>query len=197
MPSNNELLAIKDTSETPQKVIVEGDTLSIGTTIHSFYWPFDIVVKRHDYEPVAKYSNDCFLTRYHYRWLVIWYDFLLQDSVPIVEFADYGHTPFLCTEYKPIYVKPIKALDRVYLAYFLRKMKTALHKKDQKNYRSYEYANKIVDEKVPEKSKFAWDGLQYLIIVSSVKNPLNLPISAEFKAKILDLLKNRSFVDDQ
>ena len=69
----------------------EGDSLGIGCTIHSFYWSYDIAVppKKEDYEPVAfcKVDNIC-LTRVHYRGIVLWQDFTLQNNKPVVYFRN-------------------------------------------------------------------------------------------------------------
>ncbi|MFZ0511056.1 MAG: hypothetical protein WAM14_05585 [Candidatus Nitrosopolaris sp.] len=67
--SKNEIILIKE-GNIPDKVIDEGDSLGIGCTIHSFYWPFDynIRLKKDDHEPIAFSKVDnTYLTRLHYH----------------------------------------------------------------------------------------------------------------------------------
>lgn len=117
--SHNEIIAMK-TGSNPEKVIDEGDSLNIGSIIHSFYWKWD-VYKKHDYEPVAFSKDDkCCLTRLHNHGIVIWQNFTEEHGKPVAYFFSGFHTPIICTKQVIQYLDPDGIFDRLVLhGYFI------------------------------------------------------------------------------
>src|SRR3989442_15788343 len=122
-PSNNEIVKIKK-GVIPHKVIDEGDTLQVGTKIHSFYWPMD-GIHIDDYEPIAVQESDkCCLTRIHYNGIAVWQKYYEKSDKPVAYFRAEFHTPMICTSQKPFLKKmPSDLLARMILSiYFLPKI---------------------------------------------------------------------------
>ena len=189
IPSENEIVAIKE-GNIPEKVIDEGDSLSIGCTIHSFYWPYDISVppKKDDYEPVAfcKGDNTC-LTRFHYRGIILWQGFTLRRNKPVVYFRNLGHTPLLCSKQQITYATPDNIKDRWILTeYLIRKLQTMRSEK-QDEYKITSYSQKLVSEPVPEQSKFTWERIKYYVLVTPVQRIDELKINQLLKDRLLSL----------
>ena len=181
MHSNKEILFIK-TGPYPDKVLNEGDTLEIGAQIHSFYWKKEIH-KNDDYEPVAILpAKRCGLSRYHFRGLIVWKDYVSINNKPVASFAMGWHTPILCSEHKATYSRPPSFLDNLkligYLLPKIRHMGLNIEKYELRGYNE-----NIVDEKVPVQRRFRWLDLNYYVLVAPEPTLDQLPhkISTEIK----------------
>jgi hypothetical protein len=184
--SENEIIAIK-TGNIPDKVIEEGDSLNIGSSIHSFYWLSDLY-KLHDYEPVAVCKDDrsC-LTRVHYHGLVVWQEFTEYKNKPVVYFKSLFHTPVICSVQKITFWEPDNYIDRAVLkGYFIPKI-LEMRNEDQLNYTVTGYSDKMVKENVPEASKFTWNDLKYFVLIAPVTKLEDLNVGQRLKDNLPSL----------
>ena len=173
MPSNKEITWIKD-GPYPDKVLDEGDPLGIDAKTHSFYWNRE-GTQKDDYEPVAILSSvKCGLSRYHFRGLVIWKDYVTKNDKPITSFTHIWHTPIICSKQNVTWSQPTCFIDRIkLLGYLIPKIKQMA--KNSESYQQRKYDDKIVEEKVLQKHKFQWSDLTYYVLVAPFDTIEQLP----------------------
>ncbi len=174
MPSNKEILLIKDRSPYPDKVMDEGDSLGIGAETHSFYWKKE-EIQDHDYEPVAILpAEKCGLSRYHYRGLIVWKDYTTKNDKPIASFARVWHTPLLCSTQSMTYSQPSNDLDRLkFFLYLLPKIHRM--KKNVKKYLGRGYVEKIAGDEVPPEHRLRWSDFDYYVLIAPFSDYKKLP----------------------
>lgn len=185
--NNKDILRIK-IGPSPEKVFDEGDSLDVYAITHSFYWKSDLY-KKDDYEPVAVSKNDnCCLTRLHYHGIVIWKGLIKRKGRPVVYFRKGFHTPVVCTRRSYIsYVKPTDVLDRLVLTGYLVPKVKSMWARRERRYDTTGYSEKVVNEDVPEDSRFTWNHISYWLLVSSTSKVENLTVSKRLKESLLHL----------
>ncbi|MCA9827466.1 MAG: hypothetical protein KC444_03620 [Nitrosopumilus sp.] len=164
----------------PQQVFDEGDSLAIGSKIHSFYWDFDGPKKIDDYEPVGV-KDECGFTRFHYHGLIIWTDFVKEETKPVVSFFTSFHTPVFCTKHNPVSAKPGDIIHRLHWKAFMKLWKI-LDSKDK--YETEPYSSKLKITEIHSDKKFTLNKAKYLILFTPDGKIDSLPLSDAIKLKL-------------
>jgi hypothetical protein len=183
--SNNDITFLKE-GEAPENVIDEGDSLCLNFQIHSFYWSSDITQKE-DYEPIAySRTEQCYLSRLHYKGIVLWQDFIETQGKGTASFMRGFHTPIMCTKCKAFWLQPDDAIGNMVLyGYFL----PAILKRSitNTNYEIIGYSDKMIKDYVPTSSKFTWNDISYYVIISHRSKIDDLKVSDTLKNKLWSL----------
>lgn len=168
------------------KVIDEGDSLQIGSIIHSFYWDYDgFDSNQDDFEPVALHQpTETCLTRYHYRCLVLWKGNNVTDDQLLISFFPGWHTPLICKSIRPIsYVLPRDDMDRAFVLLFIQYLKTR-RVLDLTNYNTPTNYT-LISENVPENRKFKLEGFTSYIIIGTTENIEDINIPDQIRTEII------------
>jgi len=160
--------------ERPKKVLVErrGDL-----EIHYFYWDLDLY-KPFDYEPVTVLGSSV-LSRYHWRFLVLWNAPVKREGKPLVSFFLGVHTPLVVSEKRvPSLIfcsEDISLEEKFYLGLFMT-MLYSMHqglKVDEGRFHGYK--DLIEEDSVPEKFRFDPEAWDFLVAVGKPLNARDLP----------------------
>jgi hypothetical protein len=185
--SDEDIVRIRRGGASPQRILVEGDSLGIACVTHSFYWPFDWN-KIDDYEPLAVCERDrtC-LSRVHYRTIVIWQGFTENQGRPVVYFTRLAHTPVICSRQRAAFREPSQAEDRWAIKQFLKVLKK-MRSEDQGNYTVDAYSDRIVDEDVPTEDRFTWDKINNFILIAPATKIEDLSVSNHLRDELNSIL---------